>query len=238
MVSVWHSPSITRGFLDLLCSTTIGSVVRAIRVLRPFRKSTVGEVDRDMTVFRAVMCWSGMSHLGGWWTTWGLWTTAGLEGVGGEYKSLVVEVESCLLRQEPVGVGLTMLDSRLSREYRLSLSLPLYEGLESKLDEDVRLSSKPCLETQREAKDERGLLISSYGLPLATQPWMRAFSSKFKDNWMVGLRAYFWLEVQPRNLTEIGMLSLLSTASTFTLLGSEFFNTPENNNIVWKKPKK
>ena len=149
MVSVWHSASITRGFLDLLCSTTMGSVVRAIRVLRPFRLSKTGEVDLDMTVFRAVMCWSGISHLGGWWTT------AGLEGVGGEYKSAALfdVIESCLLRQDPVGVALTISRSLLSREYRLSLSLPLYEGFDSKaevlLDEDVRLSSKPCLQTHK-----------------------------------------------------------------------------------------
>ena len=154
MVSVWHSASITRGFLDLLCSTTIGSVVRAIRVLKPFLVSNVGEVDRDMTVFLAVMCWSGTSHLGAWWTT------AGLEGVGGEYKSLLLLVkESCLRRHDPVGV--TISRSLLSREYRLSLSLPLYEdfdsyeGFDSKgfvlLDEDVRLSSKPCLQTQKDS---------------------------------------------------------------------------------------
>ena len=76
--------------------------------------------------------------------------------MGGEYKSeaLFDVIESCLLRQDPVGVALTISRSLLSREYRLSLSLPLYElGFDSKaevlLDEEVRLSSKPCLQTHK-----------------------------------------------------------------------------------------
>ncbi len=59
--SVCTATSIRRGFRDLRCSTTIGSVVLAILVLNWARSSGVGEVDLETTVFCEVTAAAGSS---------------------------------------------------------------------------------------------------------------------------------------------------------------------------------